>query len=142
MKNKKKINPLQGQRLEKALKDARLSQKSLAALTGYTAQHINNVIKGKRSITLESARTFSKVIFDNSNGTVDVSESYLLGETDSENFFNSVISNSQIVSSRRATLETLLTLLGYERTKTFWKNFDSLNPEDKEKYKKLKVIIL
>ena len=68
---KKELNPEQGKRLIECLKEANLSQKDFAELTGYTPQHINNIVQGKRNMSNEAADTFGDIL--------GVYPSYLLG---------------------------------------------------------------
>lgn len=59
---KKELNPEQGNRLRECLKDKRMSQKELSEKSGYTPQHINNVIGGTRNMSQESAETFAHIL--------------------------------------------------------------------------------
>jgi len=69
---KKELNPEQGKRLIECLNEIRMTQKELAETTGYTQQHINNIVKGKRNMSIEAARKFSEYLH--------VREEYLLCE--------------------------------------------------------------
>lgn len=59
---KKELNPEQGIRLRECLKDKRMSQKELSEKSGYTPQHINNVIGGTRNMSQESAEAFGHIL--------------------------------------------------------------------------------
>lgn len=67
---KKELNPEQGNRLRECLKDKRMTQKELSEKSGYTPQHINNIIGGTRNMSQESAEIFANIL--------EVSKEYLL----------------------------------------------------------------
>lgn len=59
---KRELNPEQGKRLRECLKDKRMSQKELSEKSGYTPQHINNIIGGSRNMSQESAEVFANIL--------------------------------------------------------------------------------
>ena len=69
---KRELNPIHGKRLKECLTDANMSQKDLSIKSGYTQQYISNIIVGKKNMSLESARIFSRIL--------NVREEYLLCE--------------------------------------------------------------
>lgn len=69
---KKELNPEHGKRLKECLIDANMSQKDLAIKSKYTQQYISNIIVGKKNMSVESAKIFSKIL--------KVREEYLLCE--------------------------------------------------------------
>lgn len=68
------LNLTCGNRLKKCLKEMNISQSELSEKSGFTQQYISNIINGRRPMTVTAARSFSK--------TLNVLESYLLGESD------------------------------------------------------------
>jgi len=71
---KNELNSEQGKRLKSCIKEKQLTQTEFANITGYTKQYISNICVGKKNLSLESARTFSKIL--------NVREEYLLCEDD------------------------------------------------------------
>lgn len=74
--NSTKGGILNGERLAECRKKKGLKQKELADAVHVTLQHISNVERGKKNMSVELARNLSKVL--------GVREEYLLGEDDAE----------------------------------------------------------
>lgn len=134
-----KTNNVPGERLEKCLKEARLSQRDLAQISGYTPQHINSIIKGRRRMTLEAAKIFSAILFTESNGKVHVEEEYLTGEIDSRNTGEIFAKRLGLYQSTEESLEHTINLIGYERTRSIWLDFDLLSENEKKEFMKLET---
>lgn len=75
-----KLNSKQGDRLRECLRDKIMSQKELAEKSGYTPQHINNVISGTRNMSPQSAEVFANIL--------EVRKEYLLCQDDYKTFNN------------------------------------------------------
>lgn len=95
----RKLNPMQGERLKECLHDKRMTQKELSEKSGYTPQHINNIIRGTRNMSLESAKIFSEILA--------VSETYLLCQDDYktiEDFFDEISAENDIAKNAALSL--------------------------------------
>lgn len=57
------INPECGQRLAELLAENGMKQIELAEKLGHDAQHISNIVRGKRSLTLDTAQRIVREIF-------------------------------------------------------------------------------
>ena len=133
---KKELNNKQGERLIECLKEIRMTQKELAEKTNFSQQHINNIVKGNRNMSLDAAKRFSSFFLDITDGRLDVSEDYLLGSTDSKNTFESISKRVKISGGIEHNFEMILSLMGYGRTRSFWVDFDLLSAEEKQRYAK------
>ena len=71
---KKKVKLECGKRLKDCLASSHITQKELADKTGYTPQYISNIICGKKNMSTDAARLFSKFL--------NIREQYLLCEDD------------------------------------------------------------
>lgn len=71
--NEEKLNALQIHNLKTALKIKKFSQKDLAEASGFTPQYVNNILRGKKPMTLSAAKAFSKIL--------DVRTEYLMGKS-------------------------------------------------------------
>ena len=58
----RELNNEQGRRLRECLRDKTMSQKELSEKSGYTPQHINNVIGGTRNMSSQSAEVFANIL--------------------------------------------------------------------------------
>lgn len=87
MKKKKELNHMQGKRLSECLEEKNITQKELAKKSDYSAQQINYIINGKRSMSLESARAFAKIL--------DVDAEYLLCETKYKTIWDEINKESE-----------------------------------------------
>lgn len=91
-----KIQTIQGERLRECLEEKKMTQVELSEITHYSKQHINNIITGKRNMSLSSASTFANIL--------GVLADYLLGncsyKTNSER-------RSQTNEDRQKQAETL-----------------------------------
>lgn len=87
MKKKKELNHMQGKRLSECLEEKNITQKELAKKNDYSAQQINYIIHGKRSMSLESARAFAKVL--------GVDAEYLLCETEYKTIWDEINKESE-----------------------------------------------
>lgn len=105
MKKGQKSTNESGKRLKELLDEEKMTQVELAELTNYTAQHINNIIKGKRNMSREAAHSFASIL--------EIDEEYLLCETDyktiSEQFKKDVLKDVIVFNQ----LNKLISLLGY-----------------------------
>lgn len=119
MKNKKKTNNLQGDRLRECLRDANITQIQLSRLTNYTVQHINNIVTGKRNMSVESARAFSKKL--------GVSEEYLLGESNYKTIYDEINHKVFEQSVIFQHIEKLIYCLGYRKKCKYWYGWDNLD---------------
>lgn len=99
---KKELNPEQGKRLRECLKNKRMSQKELSEKSGYTPQHINNIIGGTRNMSQESAEIFANIL--------EVRKEYLLCKDDFKNF-NSIA--KYVFNQLDNSNEAVVTLLGF-----------------------------
>ena len=59
---KKNLNPECGIRLKQCLLKSRITQKELAERSGYTQQYVSTIVLGKKNLSLEAARKFSKIL--------------------------------------------------------------------------------
>ena len=67
-------------RLKQALTDKRLTQMWLAGQSGLSFQHINDVIKGRHTVSLVAAVNIAEAL--------DISLDWLTGRTDNEDIMN------------------------------------------------------
>lgn len=74
----RELNSEQGRRLRECLRDKIMSQKELSEKSGYTPQHINNVIGGTRNMSSQSAEVFANIL--------EVRKEYLLCQDDYKTF--------------------------------------------------------
>lgn len=65
---------IQGERLKECLKEKNITQVTLAKEANYSVQHISNIIRGVRGMSIEAAQAFSEIL--------DVLPDYLLGKCD------------------------------------------------------------
>lgn len=118
MKNEENLNHIQGDRLRECLKDANITQIQLARLTNYTPQHINNIVNGRKNMSVESARSFANKL--------NVSETYLLGESDYKTMYDEL---NHTICSKSAILdhvEKLIYFLGYQKKCKYWYGWDNM----------------
>lgn len=118
----KKLNPECGIRLKQCISHARMTQKELSNMSGYTQQYISNIVRGKRNLSLEASRIFSKIL--------KVDEKFLLCETNYKNDFDSSISRIRSRDQLRALSLQLLNLCGYSLVCDFIGNWDFLGLEN------------
>lgn len=74
MKNKLTINPKCGNRLKKNREKVGMTQSELAEKSNYSITQISYIENGKRGMSIEAARIFSKIL--------EIREKYLLGMDD------------------------------------------------------------
>ncbi|RHR19107.1 helix-turn-helix domain-containing protein [Blautia sp. AF19-34] len=121
---KKKINPECGKRLSECRSEKHITQEQLAENTGYSIQHISYIECGKRNLSQEAAKSFSKFL--------NVRAEYLMCEDNCktiEEFADNLIN--------KGPLAALLNILDLEVISYEVKPQNKeLTPEDKAAYNK------
>lgn len=116
---KEELNKECGKRLKQCLKEQNISQKDLSVKSNYTQQYISSIIVGKRNLSLESARRFSRIL--------NVREEYLLcednfktiGELDKKIWY-------PLFEKKDSIAHQLLNLAGFDINCDFIKNWYEL----------------
>ena len=98
----KKLNNEQGNRLRECLNAKGMTQKQLAEKSGYTPQHINNVIGGTRNMSPQSAEVFAEIL--------EIRKEYLLCQ-DNFKTFNTI--TEYVCKSLDASNDAIITLLNF-----------------------------
>lgn len=101
---KRKLNPEQGKRLNECLKKRRLTQKELAEKSGYTPQYISNIIVGKKNMSEDSAKVFSKIL--------NVRKEYLLCDDNFMTTTEFINSEYAFWDARDTSIMNILKLIG------------------------------
>ena len=57
-----KLNKIRAERLRKCIDNSGKNDKDIAKEAGYTPQHISNLVRGKKTLTTDTARILSRVL--------------------------------------------------------------------------------
>ena len=120
MKNRTKLNKDCGKRLRECRVEAGMTQKELSETSHYSVQQICYIENGRRGMSTEAAKIFSKLLH--------VREQYLLGESNYKDGpdYLCKLSKDESVES---TILNLLAIMDYSITVTQYKTLEQITPE-------------
>lgn len=101
---KSELNPECGKRLKECLEDRSMTQKQLADLTGFTPQYINNILSGRKPMTVKAANQFAKHL--------NVKEDYLLCVSEYKSHIDEIVGCSIVKNDARDLLLKFLDIHG------------------------------